>query len=137
MKIETTSEYFGVATASGDTGAATASGACGTATASGDTGAAMASGYLGTATASGACGTAMASGTKGAATGSGPESCACAVGIGGMARGPLGAGWTIAEWTKTNHRWHRVNVQTIQVDGERVRPNIFYMLQGGQFVETA
>ena len=79
--------YFaeGAATASGDYGAATASGAHGAATASGYSGAATASGAHGAATASGGRGAATAAGAHGAATASGDYGAATASGIHGAA----------------------------------------------------
>jgi hypothetical protein len=132
----TASGYSGAATASGERGAATASGDRGAATASGYSGAATASGYSGAATASGYSGAATASGDRGAATASGDESCAVALGIEGKAKASLGSWITIAEW-KYKDRWHRTDVQTAKVDGGAIKPDTFYILSAGKFVEAA
>jgi len=48
----------------------------------------------------------------------------------------MGCWLTVAEWTKDEKKkWHRIDVQTRRVDGEQIKPNVFYHLRAGQFVE--
>jgi hypothetical protein len=111
----------------------TASGTRGAATASGDQGAATASGDQGAATASGTQGAATASGTRGAATVNGNESIACGLGYQCKARGALGCWLVLAE---RDDAGHILMVKAVLVDGEIIKPNVFYSLNNGEFVEA-
>ena len=78
---------------------------------------------------------ATASGNAGAAIASGDECCAIALGTEGKAKGKIGCWLTLAEWEKTN-AWHRINVNTVKVDGKKIKSDTFYRLKGGKFVEA-
>ena len=131
----------GAATA-GNSGAATA-GYCGAATA-GDCGAATAGEY-GAATA-GDCGAATA-GNRGAATagdcGAATSRGSSAVGINGIAcargddckaKGGLGAILVLAEENTYNFEIKEWKVEV--VDGERIKPDVWYTLKNGEFAEA-
>ena len=152
-----TAGYRGAATA-GDSGAATAgycgaatAGYCGAATA-GDYGAATAgcrgaatAGYCGAATAgcrgaatAGNCGAATA-GDYGAATSrgrsaSGENGLSVARGNGVCVKGGLGAILVIAEEEKNNYDIR--DWKAVVVDGEKVKPDTWYKLSGGEIVEV-
>jgi hypothetical protein len=102
-------------------------------TASGTRGAATASGDQGAATASGTQGAATASGTRGAATVNGNESIACGLGYQCKARGALGCWLVLAE---RDDAGHILMVKAVLVDGEIIKPNVFYSLNNGEFVEA-
>ena len=129
----TASGRSGAATASGGYAAATASGEYGAATASGRSGAATASGRSGAATASGWSGAATASGWSGAATASGENSIAVVTGKNGKASGALGC-WIVL--TERDADWKILEVRAVEVDGETVKADTFYVLRGGQVVEA-
>ena len=43
----------------------------------------------------------------------------------------------LAEWAKDeNYNWHRKDVQCFKVDGENIKPNIWYKLKNGELVEV-
>jgi hypothetical protein len=75
----------GAASATGDRGAASATGVCGAASATGDRGAASATGVCGAASATGVCGAASATGDRGAASATGVCGAASATGDRGAA----------------------------------------------------
>ena len=102
-----------------------------------DRGAASATGDQGAASATGYRGAALATGHQGAASATGEEGCAVALGNGGRASGKKGCWITLAEWKeKKDGAWQRVDVQTLQVDGKKVKEDVFYRLKKGTFVEA-
>ena len=109
----------------------------GAASATGVQGAASATGVRGAASATGVQGAASATGVQGAASATGDEGCAVSLGIEGKAKGAKGAWLTLAEWKQDKkYDWHRVNVQTVQVDGKKIKADTFYSLVSGKFVES-
>jgi hypothetical protein len=128
------SGYQGAAQASGDQGAAQASGYQGAAQASGYQGAAQASGTRGAAQASGYQGAAQASGDQGAAQASGDHSVALAAGYEARAKGKIGCAICCVE-----REWPSGRILAVKasiVDGETVKADTWYILQGGEFVEA-
>jgi hypothetical protein len=59
------------------------------------------------------------------------------LGSDGKALGAIGCWLTIAEWALRDGSWRRIDVQTVRVDGNRIKANTFYMLKGGKFVEAS
>ena len=114
----------------------TNSGDRGAATNSGDRGAATNSGYQGAATNSGDRGAATNSGYQGAATNSGEEGVAINLGIDGRVMGALHTWIVCDEWELRNGGWHRVNLKSAYVDGETIKPDTWYRLEHGEFVEV-
>ncbi|MEZ3439496.1 MAG: hypothetical protein K1W18_11530 [Oscillospiraceae bacterium] len=110
----------GAATNTGDRSAATNTGDRSAATNTGDRSAATNTGY------------------KSAATVSGKESFAIATGIDGKAKGTLGCYIALAEWewNDDEKRYRLMNFKTHKVDGETIKPDTFYMLKEGEFVEV-
>ena len=118
--------YSSVATNTGYESAATNTGARSIATNAG---------HGSAATNTGARSIATNGGDRGAATNDGEEGCAISLGIEGVASGKIGCFLTIAEWRQDEEGdWHRIDVQTKKVDGEEIKPDILYKLQGGKFV---
>ena len=96
-----------------------------------------ATGWQGAASATGDYGAASATGNYGAASATGEESVAAALGIDCKAKGALGCWLVLAEWAKDDeHNWHRTDVQCFKVDGETVKPDIWYELKNGDLVEV-
>ena len=113
-----------------------ATGYRGAASATGEQGAASATGYQGAASATGTQGAASATGTQGAASVKGDNSIALASGIEGKASGALGCWIVLAEWGQDeNGIWKIKVVKSVQVDGKKIKPDTFYRLQKGEFVE--
>ena len=105
--------------------------------ATGTRGAASATGTQGAASATGEQGAASATGEQGAASATGKESVAAALGIDSKAKGALGCWIVIAEWEiDKEFNWHRKDVQCFKVDGENIKPDIWYKLKNGNLVEA-
>jgi hypothetical protein len=68
------------------------------------------------------------------ATAAGEGGCAVALGANGRARGAIGCWLTVAEWKSINDKMTRIDVQIVQVDGERILENTFYRLVNGKWV---
>jgi hypothetical protein len=126
----------GAASATGYQGAASATGTRGAASATGYQGAASATGYQGAASATGDQGAASATGDQGAASATGYQGAAVSLGIAGKAKGAVGAWITIAEWKLEDFNWNRVDVQTVRVDGDKIKGDTYYQLVDGKFVEA-
>lgn len=77
-------------------------------------------------------------GEQGAASATGEESVAAALGISCKAKGALGCWLVLAEWAQDDEfNWHRTDVQCFKVDGETIKPNIWYKLKNGKIVEAS
>ncbi|MGH7593393.1 MAG: DUF7666 domain-containing protein, partial [Gemmatimonadales bacterium] len=116
------------ATNTGDQSAATNTGYQSAATNTGDQSAATNTGHRSAAT---------NTGHQSAATNTGEEGCAVSLGIEGKAKGAVGCWLTLAEWKEEKYDWHRIDVQTVLVDGKTIRADVFYVLKKGEFVEAA
>ena len=123
----------GAASATGDRGAASATGDRGAASATGDWGAASATGYRGAASATGCQGAASATGDWGAASATGDESVALSTGYMGRAKAASGSWIVLAE---RDDNGHILGMRCAKIDGEVLKPNIFYTLLDGEFVEA-
>ena len=124
------------ASATGNLGAASATGDLGAASATGYQGAASATGDLGAASATGDQGAASATGDLGAASATGKASVALACGIDGKAMGALGCGICLVERGEWNGEIYPIkHIKAAIVDGETIKPNVWYTLENGQFVE--
>lgn len=71
-------------------------------------------------------------------TTTGERSVVAAVGINSIAKARVGSWITLAEWEKimdeTGHMvWAPKCVKTEYVDGERIKPDVFYKLSDGKF----
>ena len=75
-------------------------------------------------------------GDRSAAVVEGKESIAIATGYESKAKGSLGCFLVLAEWGEIDHEYHIIDVKTVKVDGENIKPNTFYTLKDGVFVET-
>ena len=140
------SGFRSVAINSGDSSAAVNSGyssaavnsGCGSAAInSGDRSAAVNSGFGSAAVNSGDRSAAINSGESSAAINSGEEGVAAALGIESKAKAALGGWIVLAEWKfdKKHEEWHRVDLKSAQVDGKKIKADIWYILKNGEFVE--
>ena len=127
----------GAASATGNRGAASATGNWGAASATGYQGAASATGYQGAASATGDQGAASATGYQGAASATGKDSVALAAGKDGWAMGALGCVICCVERGEWNGNTYPIKAaKAAIVDGEILKPNVWYSLRDGEFVEA-
>ena len=128
---------WGAASATGYQGAASATGYQGAASATGNQGAASATGDRGAASATGDWGAASATGDRGAASATGKSSVAMASGIEGKAMGALGCAIFLVERGEWDGETYPIlAVKAAIVDGEAVKPNVYYTLKNGELVEV-
>jgi hypothetical protein len=81
-------------------------------------------------------GHAAAQGKFGHAEVHGKNAIAAAFGIEGKVLGELGDWIVCAEWEYKHDEWSIRCVKSAKVDGEFIKPNTWYMLKNGKFVET-
>ena len=69
---------------------------------------------------------------------SGEGSVVAGIGINNRAKAVLGCWITLAEWeySKEKKRQIPVCVKAVQVDGKKIKPDTWYMLKNGEFVEV-
>ena len=114
-----------------------ATGYRGAASATGNQGAASATGYRGAASATGYQGAASATGDFGAASATGKLSVAMACGVKGKAMGSLGCALFLVErGDYDGETFPIVSVKAVIVDGENVKPGVWYTLRDGDLVEA-
>ena len=70
------------------------------------------------------------------ATAEGQESVALAWGIDGKAKAALGSYIALAEWEEDEDGYKLVCARMHKVDGKIIKPDTFYKLKGGKFVEV-
>ncbi len=75
-------------------------------------------------------------GDRSAATVEGKESVAMAIGYNSKAKGSLGCFIVLAECKEMGGEYHIVDVKSAKVDGEKIKPDTFYKLINGEFVEA-
>ena len=68
----------------------------------------------------------------------GDDSVVCCAGKGAIARAKKGSWITLSEWKYSDEkrRYIPICVKTEQVDGERIKEDTWYKLEGGEFVEA-
>lgn len=101
--------------------------------ASGDSGNAAASGWMGNAAASGERGTAVSSGMYGTAEANGEQTIAVAWGAKSKAKGAVGS-WIVC--TEHDEDGTIVNARMAFIDGVTIKPDTWYTLESGEFVEV-
>ena len=125
--------WSGAASATGVSGAASATGESGAASATGVRGAASATGMSGAASATGESGAASATGERGAASATGNGCVAMATGFYGRVMGEIGNAVVCVE-RKTNGDISAI-LSSI-VDGETLKPGVWYTVKNGEWVEV-
>ncbi len=125
--------YQGAASATGNQGAASATGDQGAASATGTRGAASATGNQGAASATGNQGTASATGYQGAASATGYQGAASATGYQGRAKGILGCALLLVERDAFGEI---ISAAGAIVGKKGIKPDTFYMLKRGKFVQA-
>ena len=99
----------------------------------GDQSAATNTGYRSAATNTGDRSAATNTGDQSAAIVSGKGSVAMAIGYKSKAKGSLGCWIVLAE---QNDNYEIIDVQSVKVDGEKIKADTFYTLVNGEFIET-
>ena len=112
---------------------ATNTGNCSAATNTGYCSAATNTGNYSAATSTGDCSAAMNTGNYSVATISGKDSVAIVTGKGCKAAGALGC-WMVL--TERDEDMHIVGMETVRVDGERIKANVYYTLKNGEIIEA-
>jgi hypothetical protein len=74
-------------------------------------------------------------GDRSAATAEGKESVAIATGRNAKAKGSLGCFIVLADWREMDGEWHITNMKSAKIDGKFIKPDTFYKLEGGKFIE--
>ena len=121
------------ATNTGNYSAATNTGNRSAATNTGDCSAATNTGNRSAATNTGNCSAATNTGNYSAANVEGKDSIAIVTGRKSKAAGALGC-WLVL--TERDDNMNIINVKAIKVDGEQIKPNIFYTLEDGEIKEA-
>ena len=143
--VATNTGYSSAATNTGDSSAATNTGYYSVATNTGNSSAATNAGYSSAATNTGyysaATNTgdysvATNTGDYSVATNSGKSSFAICTGMSGQAKGALGGYIALAEWEKQDGGRILKCFKSHKVDGKTIKPDVFYTLKNGKFVEV-
>ena len=125
------------ATNTGDCSAATNTGDRSAATNTGDRSAATNTGDCSAATNTGSCSAATNTGDRSAATVDGKESIAIVTGFDSKASGTIGCWLVLTERGSWNgDTYHIKEVRAVKVDGEIIKPGVFYKLENGEVVEA-
>jgi len=125
------------ATNTGDYSAATNTGDYSAATNTGSQSAATNTGSQSAATNTGDYSAATNTGSQSAATVEGKESVAISIGIEGKAKAKIGCFIVLADWKEDEqYYWHRTNVISVLVDGEKVKEDVFYSIRNGEITEV-
>ena len=131
----TNTGYQSAATNTGNQSAATNTGNQSAATNTGNWSAATNTGDWSAATNTGDWSAATNTGYQSAAIVDGKESIAIATGCHSKAKGAIGCYLVLAEW-KEDDELHIVDVKSVKVDGDLIKPNTFYKLENGEFKEV-
>ena len=130
------------AVTTGDDAHAVTAGPCAHAATTGGGAHAVTTGSDAHATTTGSYAHAVTAGPYAHAAATGRESIAAGLGIAGRAKGALGCWlvlaeykWTKDEWTEGD-RYQIAAVKAAKVDGKRIKPDTWYELKGGRFVEV-
>ena len=123
----------GAASATGRSGAASATGRSGAASATGARGAASATGWRGAASATGVSGAASATGVSGAASATGKSCVAMTTGFYGRVMGDLGNAIVCVE---RNTNGDIATILSGIVDGETLKPGVWYTVKNGKWTEV-
>ena len=132
------SGYSSQLAASGDYSQLAASGDSSQLAASGDYSQLAASGYSSKLAASGDSSQLAASGDSSQLAMAGSDSVGAAIGINNKIKGVIGDWITLAEWEwdQEKDRYVPVCVKSAKIDGKKIKPDTWYTLKNGKFVEA-
>ena len=66
----------------------------------------------------------------------GKESIAVAIGINNQAKSIKGNWLVLSEWKQKDNKWVVKSVETVKVDGKKIKADTWYKLENGKFVEV-
>ena len=133
----TNTGYCSAATNTGYWSAATNTGDCSAATNTGYWSAASNTGNRSAASNTGYCSAATNTGNRSAATVDGKESIAIVTGVDSKASGAIGCWLVLTERGGWNGDAYPIKeVRAVKVDGETIKPGVFYKLENGEVVEA-
>ena len=66
----------------------------------------------------------------------GERSVAACVGHDGKIKGTLGSWIVLSEWVWVDGKYTPVCVKAAQIDGKKIKPDVWYKLVDGEFVEA-
>ena len=133
----TNTGYYSAATNTGNQSAATNTGNQSAATNTGNQSAATNTGYRSAATNTGNRSAATNTGDQSAATVDGKESIAIVTGVDSKASGAIGCWLVLTERGGWNGNTYPIKeVRAVKVDGEIIKPGVFYKLENGEVVEA-
>ena len=139
-KLDSSDNQTGNCSAATNTGycsAATNTGDYSVATNTGNRSAATNTGYYSAATNTGNCSAATNTGYRSAATVDGKESIAIVTGVDSKASGAIGCWLVLTERGGWNGNTYPIKeVRAVKVDGEAIKPGVFYKLENGEVVEA-
>ena len=128
---------YSAATNTGNCSAATNTGDCSATTNTGDRSATTNTGNYSAATNTGNCSAATNTGYRSAATVDGKESIAIVTGVDSKASGALGCWLVLTDRGGWNGDTFPIKeVRAVKVDGETIKPGVFYKLENGEVVEA-
>ena len=127
---------FSAATNTGYQSVASVTGNRSAASVTGNRSAASVTGNRSAASVTGDRSAASVTGDWSVATAEGQESVALAWGIDGKAKAALGSYIALAEWEEDEDGYKLVCARMHKVDGKIIKPDTFYKLKGGKFVEV-
>ena len=137
MSAATNTGYMSAATNTGDMSAATNTGDMSAATNTGDMSAATNTGYMSAATNTGDMSAATNTGYMSAATNTGKGGVAIAIGYDSKARGAIGSAICVCERGEWNgNDYPLLAIKAAIIDGETLKPDTWYKLVNGEFVEA-
>ena len=133
----TNTGYRSAATNTGDYSAATNTGNCSAATNTGYRSAATNTGDCSAATNTGDCSAATNTGNRSVATVDGKESIAIVTGVDSKASGAIGCWLVLTDRGDWNGDTFPIKeVRAVKVDGESIKPGVFYKLVDGEVIEA-
>jgi len=65
----------------------------------------------------------------------GQDSVGANIGINGSVKGKKGNWITLAEWIHKDNKWKPINVRSIKIDGKKIKEDVWYKLEDGEFKE--
>ena len=125
-----------VSTNTGHNSVSTNTGDNSVSTNTGDQSASTNTGYRSVSTNTGDQSASTNTGDHSAAVVEGEESVAAAIGYKSKAKGSLGSFLVLADWIETDGGRHIVDVKSVKVDGEKIKPGVFYTMKDGEIIEA-
>ena len=134
--VSTNTGYRSASTNTGDHSVSTNTGHNSVSTNTGHNSASTNTGHNSASTNTGDHSVSTNTGDHSAAVVEGEESVAAAIGYKSKAKGSLGSFLVLADWIETDGGRHIVDVKSVKVDGEKIKPGVFYTMKDGEIIEA-